>query len=165
LPVRQQAAQCDVMKKIPAPVFLLALLLAFMTGCTNNGRLISTGLRVELTGIERASDGAVSASWHVVNTNIVAYLLSHVSHKIYLNGTYLGMIVDNEPLGVPANSHTGRTNRLTGGDTTAARVLTEAAASGSANYRVETQITVLIYGDTNEKAALASSGTVPVRIK
>jgi hypothetical protein len=88
-----------------------------------------------------------------------------VGHKIYLNGTYLGTIVDNEPLGVPASSQAGRTNKLTGGDAAATRVLTEAAASGSGNYRMETQITVLIYGDSVEKASLANTGTVPVTIK
>ncbi len=153
------------MKRFPAPVFVLALLALILTGCSNTGQLVATGLRVELTGIERAGDGTVSASWHVVNTNVVAYLLSHVSHKIYLNGTYLGTIEDKDPLAVPANANAGRTTRLTGGDAAASRVLATAAASGSGNYRMESQITILIYGDSIEHAALANSGTVPVSAK
>jgi hypothetical protein len=154
-----------MMKNFPYPAFLLALLAAFFASCTNTSRLVSTGLGVELTGIERAGDGAVAASWRVDNPNIVAYLLSRVSHKVYLNGTYLGTIVDEEPLAVPASTNSGRTSRLTGGDAAASRVLAEAIARGSANYRMDTQLVVRIYDETVEKASLASSGTVPVTAK
>lgn len=153
------------MQKLSAPVILLALLAVFLPACTNVGRLVATGLRVEVTGIERASDGTISASWHVANSNIVAYLLSQVSHKIYLNGAYLGATMDKEPLGVPASSNAGRTTKLAGGDAAVARVLAEAAAHGSANYRVETQLIILIYGDSTEKANLTGTGVVPVTAK
>jgi LEA14-like dessication related protein len=154
-----------MMKKLTAPVFLLALLAAILAGCTNSSRLVSTGLGVELTGVERASDGAVSASWRVDNSNIVAYLLSRVSHKIYLNGVYLGTVVDEEPLAVPAGTKAGRTSKLTGGDAAAKQVLAEAIARGAANYRIDTQIVVRIYDETIEKAVLAHTGTVPVTAK
>ncbi len=153
------------MKKLPAPVFLLALLAAILAGCTNTSRLVATGLGVELTKIERTSDGAVSVSWRVENSNIVAYLLSRISHKIYLNGAYLGTIVDEEPLAVPASTNAGRTSKLTGGDASAAQVLAGAIAQGSGNYRMETQIVIRIYDETVEKAALTNSGTVPVAAK
>lgn len=153
------------MKKLHTSVFLLALLAAILAGCTNNSRLISTGLNIELTGIERASDGSVSASWRMDNSNIVAYLLTHVRHKIYLNGTYLGTVMDEEPLAVPASTKTGRTSKLTGGNAAATQVLAEAITRGSANYRIDTQIVIRIYDEAVEKAALANSGTVPVTAK
>jgi len=107
----------------------------------------------------------VSASWHVANSNVVAYLLTRVSHKVYLNGTYLGTILDEEPLGVPADSTAGRTHKITGGDAAAARVVSDAIAKGTGSYRVDSQIVIRIYGDTIEKSALSNSGTVPVATK
>jgi len=153
------------MKRLLAPVFLLSLFAAITIGCTNSSRVISTGLRVELSAIERAADGSVSVSWHIANSNIVAYLLSRTTHKIYLNGVFMGTIVDQEPIGVPANTNTGRTARLTGGDAKAASTLAEAAAHGSANYRVDTHIIIRIYDETTEKADIGGSGTVPVTAK
>jgi hypothetical protein len=153
------------MKRLVAPVFLLALMAALLPGCTSTSQLIAVGLRIELTGITQAGDGSVSASWHVANSNVVAYLLTRVTHKVYLNGTYLGMVVDEEPLAVPANSNAGRSSKLTGGNAAATRVVAAAAANGSGSYRVDTQIIIRIYGDTIEKSALANTGTVPVVAK
>jgi hypothetical protein len=153
------------MKRLLAPVFLLTLMAAILPGCSNSSQLIAVGLRIELTGITQASDGSVSATWHVANSNVVAYLLTRVTHKVYLDGTYLGMIVDEEPLAVPANSNAGRSNKLARGDAAAARVVAAAVANGSGNYRIDTQIIIRIYGDTIEKSVLANAGSVPVTAK
>ena len=152
------------MKELHPPLFLLALLAAMLTGCTNSSRLVATGLGVELTRIERAGDGTVSVSWRVDNSNIVAYLLSRVSHKIYLNGAYLGTVVDEEPLAVPAGTNAGRTSKLIHGDAAGLGMLAEAVTRGSANYRVDTKIVIRIYDQTVENAVLANSGLVPVAV-
>jgi len=153
------------MKKFLTPVFLLALLAAIMTGCNNNSRLIATGLRVELAGLERTGENTVSVSWHVANPNVVSYLLSHTSHKIYLNSVLLGNLVDPEPLGVPANANADRISKLTVGDATAARALADAVTHGSATYRVDSQLIIRVYDETTEKSDLTNSGTVPVTTK
>jgi LEA14-like dessication related protein len=154
------------MKRLPVSILLLALVAVIPTGCENPSKVLATGLKVELTGIERTGDGAVSVSWRIENTNIVAYLLSRVSHKIYLNGTNVGTIVDEEPMGVPANSKGERTSKLKLADRdTASRLLTEAVARGSAVYRMDTQLVVRIYDESVERAALSASGTVPVTAK
>ena len=88
-----------------------------------------------------------------------------MSHKIQLNGTTLGTIDEVEALALPANSHAGRTTKLSHVDAAANRALTEAANAGSATYHVDTQVTILIYDDTVEKSALNHSGTVPVVAK
>lgn len=149
------------MKRFLAPAFLV-ILAATLSACSNGSRIVATGLEGKLTRIVRASDGSVTASWHVSNPNVVAYLFARVSSKIFLNGTYVGVIVDENPLGLPASSEADRAGKITGGDAAAARVLAEAVALGSANYRVETQITLRIYDDVVEKSMLLNSGTVPV---
>src|ERR1700712_284312 len=145
------------MKRFLTPVLLLTLLAAILTACSNAGRIISTGLDVEITSIERTGEGTAAVSWHIKNSNVVTYLLSHVNHKIQLNGTDLGVIDEKEALPVPTSSNAGRTSQLTGLSAAASRVLNAAATSGSASYRIDSQITILIYDDNVEKATLTNS--------
>ena len=45
--------------------------------------------------------------------------------------------------------------KLAGVDAAANRVLAEALNSGSANYHVDSQITILVYDDSTEKSLLS----------
>jgi hypothetical protein len=153
------------MKRFLTPVFLLALLATLPAGCSNPAKLIAVGLKIEVTGIERAADGSVAATWQVDNSNVVSYLVSHVSHKIYLNGTYLGIVKDEEPMGIPASAKAARTSKLKDGDASAARVVAEAAASGSGSYRIESVIIFRIYDDNVQRSELSGSGTAHVTAK
>ena len=153
------------MKRLSAPVLLLSLLAALLAGCSNDSQIIATGLKGELTGIVCASDGTVTAGWRVTNSNVVAYIFSRVRSKVYVNGTYVGMIVDENPLGIPASAVIDRPGKITGSDAAAGRAIAEAQAHGSASYRVDTQITIRLYGDATEESKLTSSGTVPVLTK
>ena len=165
MPVSASITQSDLMKRLLSPFLLLTLLAAILTACSNISRVISTGLDVEIISIERTGEGTAAVSWHVKNSNVVPYLLSHVNHKIQLNGTELGVIDEKEALAVPTNSNAGRTSKLTGLSAAASRVLSEAVASGSASYHIDSQITILIYDDSIEKATLTNSGTVSVKAK
>jgi len=153
------------MKKLLTPIFLAGLVAMIAAACSNTSRLIVTGLEIELTGIERAADGTVSVAWQVKNPNVVSYLFSKVSHKIQLNGISVGSIEDNEPLAVPASNSAARTSKLTGLSAAASHTLDEAVTAGSARYRLDSQITILIYDDTIERSALSNSGTVGVKSK
>ena len=150
------------MKRSLTPLVLFALFASAFTACTNSSRIIATGLEAKLTGIVRATDGKVTATWHVSNPNIVSYNFSRVTSKVYLNGSYVGAIVNEDPIGIAANSEADRTGVITGGDSVAAQVIADAVAHGSATYRVDSQITILVYDDTIEKSSLTASGTVPV---
>lgn len=151
------------MKKALLPFCLLALLAALVSGCTNTSKLVSRGLKAEVTSIVRAPDGSVTASWRVTNDNIVAYIFNRVRAKIYLNGTYLGLLTNDTPLAIPANTMSVRSGKVTGGDPAARRALDAAVAQGSASYRVDSQVTICIYDDTFEESKLTAAGTVTVK--
>lgn len=154
------------MKLLLTTLISLCLVGVFaLSGCGNTSKMLATGLEIELTGVEREADGSVAVTWQFKNTNIVPYMFSQLTHKIQLNGTALGTITEKEALALPANSHAGRTSKLTTVDANANRVLTEAIAAGSANYRIDSQIVVLIYDDNDEKSALGNTGTVKVTAK
>lgn len=150
------------MKKILTPLFLLALAAVILSGCNSGHNTITVGLKIELTGIERAGDGTVQVTWRVANPNLASYLLSQTSHRIYLNGTLVGKTMDNDPMGVPAQLSTSKTSKLSVADQAAERILREALTAGSASYRVESLITVRLYGETIDRSSLTNSGTVPV---
>ena len=153
------------MKKCLLPLFLLVYGLVFQSGCNSNGTIIVVGLRIELTGIERTTDGTATVSWRVMNPNVAPYLLARTSHKIYLNGTLVGTTVDNEPMAVPARNNAGKTSKLILAGPAAGRLLAEAVGHGPVSYRLDSSLLVLIYNDTTEKSSLSSTGPVTVSSK
>lgn len=153
------------MKRMFAPILLLAMVAGFTSSCTNASKIMATGLKGELTNINCASDGTVTASWRVTNDNVVAYLFSRVSSKVYLNGTLVGLLVNENPEAIPANKTVERSGQIKVGDETARQALAAAQAKGLASYVVDTTVTVTLYGDEIEKINLTNSGTVPVTTK
>jgi hypothetical protein len=153
------------MKRLFAPVFLLALVAGFTASCTNPAKVMATGLKGELTGINCASDGTVTAAWRVTNDNVVSYLFSRVSSKVYLNGTLVGLLINENPEGIPANTTVERSGKIKISDEAARRALAAAQEKGTASYVVDTTVTVTTYGDEFEKITLTNSGTVPVTTK
>ena len=157
-------AICGAMKKSLAPFFLVFLLALLGTGCSSSNT-ITAGLRVELTGLARAGDGTTRADWRVVNPNVVSYLLAQSSHRVYLDGVFIGTITDKDAMALPAHNHSARSTTLKSDGAAAERTLTAAAAAKSASYRIESDIIIRLYGDSTERSGLSSSGTVPVTTK
>jgi LEA14-like dessication related protein len=149
------------MKKLLTPFSLLSLLVAFVAGC-GGPNTTTVGLQVELTGVKRAGEGSASVSWRVVNPNVVSYLVAQTNHRVYLDGVLVGTINDRDALAVPAQSKPERTSALVIAGPAAERALAAAAAAGSAGYRLESVVTIRLYGENTDKTDLRSSGTVPV---
>lgn len=152
------------MKKIPAPLFLFAVFALFAAGCGGPNTAM-VGLNVELGGVVRASDGTVQVTWRVANPNIVPYLVSQASHRIYLDGVLVGTVTDRDALAVPARSKGERTSPLDSAGPAAERTIAAAVTAGSASYRLESDVTIRLYGDTTDKSELRGAGTVAVTAK
>jgi hypothetical protein len=150
------------MKRLLTPLVLLAGVVLLQCSCVDIGKIIVTGLHLELTGIERTADGTVSVSWRVVNPNVNAYIATKVSNKIYLSGTFVGSTLSNEPLGIPQNGDVARSSKLILAGPAAERILGEAVVRGSASYRVESQLQIHLYDEETEKGELTHSGLVTV---
>jgi LEA14-like dessication related protein len=152
------------MKKLS--LLLLAVLLVFgYSACTSTAEIIAGDLKVALARIERAADGTVQVTWRVDNPNVVSYLISKGTHKILLNGTLVGTIVQDKPLGVPPHAQMERTGVLAPANPAAATIIAQAVTQGSAAYRVDSTIMLLILDDEFEKVHITYSGTVPVVAK
>ncbi len=157
-------AICGAMKKFLTPFLLVSLLALLGTGCSSSNT-ITAGLRVELTGLARAGDGTIRADWRVVNPNVVSYLLAQSTHRVFLDGTLVGTITDKEAMALPAHNHSARSTTLSSDGAAADRALAAAASAGTAAYRVESSVTIRLYGDSTERTSLSSAGTVPVTSK
>jgi hypothetical protein len=163
LPQPGGAAQSGLMKKLSFPLPLLAGCILSLAGCGGFDRgVTSVGLSVELTGIERAADGTVAVTWSLINPNVTPYLLDRVSHKIFLNGTLVGTTLDTTRMAIPAQQTTSKVSALTTAGPAAGQLIAEAAAKGSASYRVDTQLLLRLYDQITDKGALTHSGSVPV---
>ena len=153
------------MKKFLTPFFLVTLL-ALVAGCNSSRNNNTTaGVKIELTGLARASDGSTRVSWRVANPNVISYLVSQATHRIYLNGVLVGTVKDREPLAVTAQAHTDVTSAMTSAGPAGDSALAAAASAGSAAYRVESAIVVQLYGEMIDKSDLTATGTVPVTAK
>lgn len=151
------------MKKFPTPLFLIALAAALLAGCSSSNTAM-VGLNVELAGITR--DGAnTHVAWRVVNPNIVSYLVAQANHRIYLDGVLVGTVIDRDALAVPAQNKADRISPLTLAGPAAERAVAAAAAAGSAAYRLESMVTIRLYGETTDRSELRATGNVPVTAK
>lgn len=151
-----------VMKSLLSSLLLLTLVLGGLTSCTSTSTIIATGLRIELTQVQRMSNGEVQVTWRFHNPNVVSYLFSKVSLRVALDGTQIGTIEDKSPLGLPAANHADRTGILVPAGGAANQVIEQALARGSAPYRVDSTVWVLIVDDEIEKIPLSRTGSVPV---
>jgi hypothetical protein len=152
------------MKNWLTPLWLVVAMFA-LGACTSTSTIIATGLKIEVTRVERATDGTIQVSWRVRNPNIVSYLVDRSIHRVKLDGLVLGTITDTVRLGVPPQSPADRTSTITPNGGMSAEQFSQLAAKGSASYEVESTIYLLIYDDEITKSSLSASGTVPVSAK
>ena len=150
------------MKKLLTPLALLVGLLLLATGCNSTGTIVVTGLRVEITSIERTGDGTISVTWNLTNPNIVPYLISRARHKIYLNNTFVGTTLDITAMAIPAQNHATRTSKLVLDGPAADRLIAGAIGQGPVAYRMETMLFIQLFGDMIERGDISGAGSVPV---
>ena len=152
------------MNKILPRLLLALVLVCGFTACSSP-ESITAGLKLELTNVERAGDGSVRVAWRVQNPNVFSYLLSKTTHKLFLDGTLVGSFAETNPLGVPAQSHAETISVLTPVKPPAGTVLDQAVAIGTANYRLDSMLFVLLLDEQIEKIPRVTSGTVAVSTK
>jgi hypothetical protein len=152
------------MNKILPPLLFALVLVCGFTAC-GSPEFFTAGLKIELTGIERAGDGSVRVAWRALNPNISSYLLNKTSHKLSLNGTLVGTLEDAAPLGVPPQGQAERTAILIPAKTPAGAVIDQAIAQGSTPYRLDSTLYILVLDDKFEKITVTASGSVAVIAK
>lgn len=152
------------MKNFAAPLVLTLLVAFFTAGCFGPTTAM-VGLNVELAAVSRSGDGKVEATWRVLNPNIVPYLVARAEHRIYLDNVLIGTVNDRGALAVPSQSKGERVSAVTLAGPAAEQAVAAAVTAGSASYRLESEVTIRLYGDQTDKTDLRAAGTVPVTAK
>ena len=149
------------LKQWITPFLALGALLV-LAACQNNNVLISRGLSIALTKIERTTSGSYAVTWQVVNPNVVSYVVDRSEHKVFLNDVLVGTVAKKARQGVPPQNKAEGTDTLTLASPAATDRLAQAIGQGPQSYRVESTIWVLLSDDDTSKSQLTSSGAVAV---
>jgi hypothetical protein len=93
----------------------------------------------------------------IINPNVVAYNVAKAEHRIHLNGRLLGTVKIDRPVGVPAQNSSAQqigSIKLDAGAT---------LPSGIAEYRMESELLLRLWGESTQDLELSSSGSVTVK--
>lgn len=133
---------------------LLALCaLCLATLLTSCGSSIPISVGVELVSLDRGQGSAVV---RFVNPTITAFNLAQSSHQVWLDGRLAGVVEIASAVGLPAQQSIEQAGKFTADK--GANI-----SAGTANYRLESRVTVTLWGDTVQKEKFAGSGTVQVK--
>ena len=152
------------MKKWITPFLILAALLG-LAACQSSSEIISRGLHIAVTKIERGPTGAYEISWQVENPNVVAYVVDRSEHKIFVNDALVGSVARKARQGVPLQAKAEGVDPLILANPAAAEKLAQLIGQGPVAYRIESTIWVLLAEDETSKSQLTSTGTVSVTAK
>jgi hypothetical protein len=144
------------MRAMKKPFLILSLLgVALALGACTTTRPGLAGLTVELAKIE--IEGATArATVRYTNPNLMAYNLAQTRHKIQI-GAWSGVAESREAFGVPPRNTVEQTVALK-----PERI--DQLTPGAAEYRMESDFSLRLYGESRESLELSARGrTVVVR--
>jgi len=145
------------MKKLVL-AFLTAISLLFVvTGCMTTKRVV-LGLGLELTTLERASDGTVTATVTITNPNVVSYNIARATHRIFIADKFIGILNITSPTGLPVQQAATQSGTVTLERGTS-------LPAGEARYRLESTLVMRLYGDNTQQQKTSGSGTVTITTK
>lgn len=151
------------MKRPLARLFLPVLSALLLAGC-NSITPAFAGLNTTIGRIERDASGAVTATMRFVNPNLAAYNVAKSTHRVTLDGGYVGTVNVERPFGIPPQTTIEQVAPLNLKGQ-GAEAIAAAAEKGSASYRVESTVTFQLFGENKEVIKSSASGTVPVARK
>jgi LEA14-like dessication related protein len=147
------------MKKFWLTFLPLLLAAAFLTSCTNGFRL--SNIRVTVTDFRPLSatllETRAAMTIRYVNENVTSFAIAGSRHKLYLNGTYVGRAVTDEPIGLQRLNTTTQTVTVNLENLKLLQQLQTLPNSSMVTYRLESDIFVSVADDT-EKVKSTSSG-------
>ncbi len=143
------------------PLLLLPLL--FLAGCSNPR---PSGIIITLIDIRPTSatvlESSATLTLRLTSENISPLGFSGSSHKLYLNGDYVGRAVSNEPFGIPPLTSVTRDVTVHLENLSLVRQLIAMRNTQTASYRLENVLHQTIYEDKTEMKS-RSEGSIDLR--
>jgi LEA14-like dessication related protein len=128
----------------------LAFGLSGLAGCLSHGTL--GGVAVTIDSIKPAAapaaDNQAVLTLHIANENVVAVGIASSTHRLFLNGTFVGTAICATPVGVQTLSAATQDASLRFDNPALVRQLANAPGAKTAGYRLESNLTVTAGDDT-----------------
>lgn len=130
--------------RIPRLLLPLVAFLATFTGCATDFKL--SDISVSIVSIRPISATALetqaSMTLRFTNANVLAIGVDGTTHKLYLNGTYVGQAVNNEAVGLPPLGTTTADITIQLENLALVKQLLKSAGEQSATYRLDSRLYV-----------------------
>lgn len=145
-------------------LLFIALLALVLAGCSGAG--LRDGLTVSLVDFRPTEASLLESrgtlTLRFTNETIAPLGYSGSSHKLYLNGKYVGRAVSDKPFGVPPLNTVTRDVSVQFENLALVRQLVDVRASQAISYRLESVVFQTVYEDDYE-IKLKSEGSLDIR--
>ncbi len=152
------------MKSVFSRLLTLALVSFFVAGC--GGGYKPTGMTATIVDFRpteaRMLESSGVLTLRFTNETISPLGFSGSSHKLYLNGSYVGKAVNNQPFGVPPLSSITHDVTVNFENLALIRQLAEMGQSQTAAYRLDSVLFQTVYEDKYELKT-QSQGSLDLR--
>jgi len=139
----------------------LAVGLAGLVGCTSHGTL--GGIAVTVVAVNPAAAPAPETqavlTLQFANENVASVAMDNSTHRLLLNGTYVGKAVTTAPEGLPAMAPLTLKIPVDFENLGLVRQLANAAGAKTASYRLESDMLV-VFGDDKIHVKSNEQGTL-----
>ena len=122
----------------------LALGLSGLAGCMNSINL--GGVAVSIVDVKPAAgapDNQAELTLRFANENVMAFGLASSTHRLFLNGIYVGKVVNSTPVGLPAMAAATQAATVQFENLALVRQLANSAGAKATSYRLESQMLAL----------------------
>jgi LEA14-like dessication related protein len=144
---------------LPIVAFLVAL-----TGCATDFQL--SEISVSIVDIRPVSATALETqakmTLRFTNANVLSIGVEGTTHKLYLNGTYVGQAVNNEPVGLPQLGTATAEVTIQLDNIALAKQLVQSASQKSVSYRLDSRLHVRA-GDDWDNYDCSQQGSVDLQ--
>ncbi len=128
----------------------LAFGLSGLAGCLGHGTLGGVAVTVDSVkpAAAPAADAQAVATLNIANENVVAVGIASSTHRLFLNGTFVGTAVCATPIGIQSLAAAKQEASLRFDNPALVRQLATVPGAKTAGYRLESDLTVTAGDDT-----------------
>ena len=146
--------------------FVVALVSLLLAGCSGAGSSFRGGLSVSLVDFRPTEASLLESQGKLTlrftNETIAPLGYSGSTHKLYLNGQYVGKAVSDQPFGVPPLSTVTQDVTMQFENLSLVRQLISVRDTQTASYRLESVLFQTVYEDKYQ-IKVTSNGSLDLR--
>jgi LEA14-like dessication related protein len=135
----------------------LVLCLSGLVGCLSHHTF--GGINVSVAGLKSAAKTPATLTLHFANENVIAVGIDSSTHRLFLNGTFVGTAVNASPMGVQAMATATQDVPVKFDNLALVQQLAAAAGAGTTSYRLESDL-LLLAGDEKIRVKSIEQGTL-----